>query len=173
MYSSRRALRLLGSELRFGRGNREERRSRATDLLRLVGLAGDTGKYPAMLSGGERQRVAIARALAVDPKIVLMDEPFSALDPNMRARMRSEMERIWLETGKTVVFVTHDLDEALQLADRTVVLSNKPTGVLDIIELHTPRPRAQGDRNLDAPRQKLVKLFRSLEQPVLRKETAS
>ena len=98
-----------------------------------------------MLSGGERQRVAIARALAVDPKIVLMDEPFSALDPNMRGRMRVEMERIWLETGKTVVFVTHDIDEALQLADRTVVLSNKPTRVLEIIELQTPRPRALSD----------------------------
>ena len=118
-----------------------------------------------MLSGGERQRVAIARALAVDPKIVLMDEPFSALDPNMRSRMRVEMERIWLETGKTVVFVTHDIEEALQLADRTVVLSNKPTRVLEIIELQTPRPRALGDRALDTHRQKLVKLFRSLEQP--------
>ncbi len=135
---------LLGSELRFGAGDQERRRARANELLTLVGLAGDTRKYPSMLSGGERQRVAIARALAVDPKIVLMDEPFSALDPNMRARMRAEMERIWLETAKTVVFVTHDIDEALQLADRTVVLSNKPTHVLDIIELKTPRPRAPG-----------------------------
>ena len=140
------------------------------DLLRLVGLAGDARKYPSMLSGGERQRVAIARALAVDPKIVLMDEPFSALDPNMRSRMRVEMERIWLETGKTVVFVTHDIDEALQLADRTIVLSNKPTRVLEIIELQTPRPRALGDRDLDTHRQKLVKLFRSLEQPAFQKE---
>ena len=126
-----------------------------------------------MLSGGERQRVAIARALSVDPKIVLMDEPFSALDPNMRSRMRTEIERIWLETGKTVVFVTHDIDEALQLADRTVVLSDKPTRVLEIIELQMPRPRAQGDGGLDAHREKLVKLFRSLEQPVIPKETAT
>ena len=161
---------LLGTELRFGAGDKERRRARATELLSLVGLAGDARKYPSMLSGGERQRVAIARALAVDPKIVLMDEPFSALDPNMRSRMRIEMERIWLETGKTVVFVTHDIEEALQLADRTVVLSNKPTRVLEIIELQTPRPRALGDRDLDTHRQKLVKLFRSLEQPAFQKE---
>ena len=144
--------------------------ARASALLSLVGLAGDTHKFPAMLSGGERQRVAIARALAVDPKIVLMDEPFSALDPNMRARMRIEMERIWLETGKTVVFVTHDIDEALQLADRIVVLSNKPTRVLDIIELKTARPRPPGGRAVDTHREELVKLFRSLEQPAFQKE---
>jgi NitT/TauT family transport system ATP-binding protein len=161
---------LLGSELRFGTGDRERCKARALELLSLVGLAGDARKFPSMLSGGERQRVAIARALAVDPKIVLMDEPFSALDPNMRSRMRVEMERIWLETGKTVVFVTHDIDEALQLADRTVVLSNKPTRVLEIIALQTPRPRALGDRNLDTHRQKLVKLFRSLEQPASHRE---
>jgi NitT/TauT family transport system ATP-binding protein len=156
---------LLGTELRFGAGDKERRRARANALLGLVGLAGDARKYPSMLSGGERQRVAIARALAVDPKIVLMDEPFSALDPNMRTRMRIELERIWIETGKTVVFVTHDIDEALQLADRTVVLSNKPTRVLDIIELTAPRPRVPGDRALDTRRQELVRLFRSLEQP--------
>jgi len=164
---------LLGSQLRFGAGDREQRRARANELLALVGLAGDTRKYPSMLSGGERQRVAIARALAVDPKIVLMDEPFSALDPNMRGRMRAEMERIWLETGKTVVFVTHDIDEALQLADRTVVLSNKPTRVLEIIELRSARPRALSDPELDTHRQKLVKLFRSLEQPAPQKETVA
>jgi len=164
---------LLGTELRFGAGDKERRRARATDLLRLVGLASDARKYPSMLSGGERQRVAIARALAVDPKIVLMDEPFSALDPNMRSRMRVEVERIWLETGKTVVFVTHDIEEALQLADRTIVLSNKPTRVLEIIELHTPRPRALADRDLDTHRQKLVKLFRSLEQPAFQKESVA
>jgi NitT/TauT family transport system ATP-binding protein len=164
---------LLGSQLRFGAGDMERRRARAAELLGLVGLAGDARKYPSMLSGGERQRVAIARALAVDPKIVLMDEPFSALDPNMRARMRVEMERIWLKTGKTVVFVTHDIDEALQLADRTVVLSNKPTRVLEIIQLQTARPRALGDPALDTHRRKLAKLFRSLEQPAVRKESVA
>ena len=126
-----------------------------------------------MLSGGERQRVAIARALAVDPKIVLMDEPFSVLDPNMRGRIGAELERIWLETGKTVVFVTHDIDEALQLADRTVVLSNKPTRVLDIIELKMPPLRVPGDRTLDTRRQELVRLFRSLEPPAAQKEAVA
>jgi NitT/TauT family transport system ATP-binding protein len=161
---------LLGSELRFGLRDKDRRRAHAIELLRLVGLAADTGKYPSMLSGGERQRVAIARALSVEPKIVLMDEPFSALDPNMRLRMRVEMERIWLETGKTVVFVTHDIDEALQLADRTVVLSNKPTRVLEIIELQKGRPRPLADRALDTRREKLVNLFRSLEQPAMHRE---
>ena len=161
---------LLGSQLRFGGGDKDRRRAHANELLALVGLAGDTRKYPSMLSGGERQRVAIARALTVDPKIVLMDEPFSALDPNMRSRMRVEMERIWMETGKTVVFVTHDIDEALQLADRIVVLSNKPTRVLEVIELRTPRPRSLGEPDLDTHRQKLIRLFRSLEQPAVQKE---
>lgn len=135
---------LLGSELRDGSGGRASRTTRAKDLLALVGLAKDAHKYPAMLSGGERQRVAIARALAVDPQIVLMDEPFSALDPNTRQRLRAEMERIWQTTGKTVIFVTHDVDEALQLADRIIVLSNKPTRVAEVVEVSAPRPRAPG-----------------------------
>jgi NitT/TauT family transport system ATP-binding protein len=164
---------LLGSELRFGRGDKAQRQAKATELLRLVGLGDAAHKYPSMLSGGERQRVSIARALAVDPKIILMDEPFSALDPNMRSRMRAEVERIWLQTAKTVVFVTHDIDEALQLADRVVVLSNKPTHVLEIIELPAARPRDLGDRDLDTHRQKLIKLFRSLEQPDRHKETVA
>jgi NitT/TauT family transport system ATP-binding protein len=88
----------------------------------------------------------------------------------MRARMRVEMERIWSETRKTVVFVTHDIEEALQLADRTVVLSNKPTRVLEVIELKTPRPRAAAGRDLDADREKLVRLFRSIEQPAQPKD---
>jgi NitT/TauT family transport system ATP-binding protein len=164
---------LLGTELRLRNRDKAQHRAHAIELLRLVGLAADTGKYPSMLSGGERQRVAIARALSVDPKIVLMDEPFSALDPNMRLRMRVEMERIWLKTGKTVVFVTHDIDEALQLADRTVVLSNKPTRVLEIIELQKSRPRTVPDRDLDPRGEQLVNLFRSLEEPALQKETVA
>lgn len=94
-----------------------------------------------MLSGGERQRVALARALAVEPDIILMDEPLSALDINTRERLRDEVIRVWQSTGKTVIFVTHDLDEALYLADRVIILSDKPTRVLQCIELPRRRPR--------------------------------
>jgi NitT/TauT family transport system ATP-binding protein len=164
---------LLGPELRSGAHNGENRRMHAAKLLSLVGLVGETLKYPSMLSGGERQRVAIARALAVDPKIILMDEPFSALDPNMRARMRAEMEWIWVETGKTVVFVTHDIDEALQLADRTVVFSGKPTRVLETIEVKAPRPRVMNAPDVENTRTRLVKLFRSIEHPQVEQESVA
>ena len=120
---------LLADELRFGRNRKAGRVEKAQDLLDLVGLADAAGKYPYMLSGGERQRVALARALAVDPDIILMDEPFSALDPNTRSKLRLEIIDIWRKTGKTIVFVTHDIDEALVLADRILVLSRKPTVV--------------------------------------------
>jgi len=149
---------LLGSDLRFG-GDGNSRDARAQELLALVGLASDTHKYPSMLSGGERQRVAIARALAVDPQIVLMDEPFSALDPNTRRRLRAEIERIWQTTGKTVVFVTHDVEEALQLADRIIVLSNKPTIVVDVITLDAPRPRSLTHPGLAQERRRLMGLL--------------
>ena len=95
---------LLGAELRFGKVEARRREDKARALLALVGLSASAGKYPLMLSGGERQRVAIARALAVDPSIILMDEPFSALDPNTRRRLRTEIVRIWRETGKTILF---------------------------------------------------------------------
>lgn len=155
---------LLGVELRFGRAEARRREPRARALLAMVGLAEAAGKYPSMLSGGERQRVAIARALAVDPSIVLMDEPFSALDPNTRRRLRAEIERIWQQTGRTVLFVTHDIDEALVLADRIVLLSNKPTRVLETIVVPAARPRRLADDpQLAALRERLQRLFQSLE----------
>jgi NitT/TauT family transport system ATP-binding protein len=154
---------LLASELRFGKGDKAARRARAMELLDLVGLANDAQKFPSALSGGERQRVSIARALAVDPKIIFMDEPFSALDPSTRLRMRAEIEQIWQRTGKTVVFVTHDIDEALQLSDRIVLLSKKPTSVLETLELKTARPRRLEDEALAAQRRHLAGLFRDLE----------
>jgi NitT/TauT family transport system ATP-binding protein len=143
---------LLGTALRFGAAGRVGRVAEAKRLLELVGLGRDMDKFPAVLSGGERQRVAIARALAVNPKVILMDEPFSALDPNTRTRMRVELERIWQETGKTIVFVTHDIDEALQLADRIFLLSRKPTKVVETIPVRAPRPRSQADAGLAAQR---------------------
>jgi NitT/TauT family transport system ATP-binding protein len=155
---------LLGIELRYGRREARGNRARARELLALVGLADDAAKFPLMLSGGERQRVAIARALAVDPEIILMDEPFSALDPNTRRRLRAEIERIWQRTGKTVVFVTHDIAEAVTLADRLILLSNKPTRVLEVIHIDAGRPRdIDGDPKLRTLRARLQTLFRSLE----------
>jgi NitT/TauT family transport system ATP-binding protein len=155
---------LMGAELRFGKAEADRRKDRAQSLLAMVGLAGAAAKYPSMLSGGERQRVAIARALAVDPSIILMDEPFSALDPNTRRRLRAEIERIWQETQRTVVFVTHDIDEALVLADRIVLLSNKPTRVLETVRVTAPRPRnIAADPELGALRHHLTELFRTLE----------
>ena len=100
----------------------------------MVGLEKDTHKFPLMLSGGERQRVAIARALAVEPEIILMDEPLSALDINTRQRLRQEILNVWKLTAKTIVFVTHDIDDAIMLADRVLVLSQKPTRLLETVD---------------------------------------
>jgi NitT/TauT family transport system ATP-binding protein len=154
---------LLGVELRAGRAAAQQQSAKAQALLDLVGLGTSAHKFPSMLSGGERQRVAIARALAVNPSIVLMDEPFSALDPNTRLRLRQEIVRIWQETQRTVVFVTHDIEEAIWLADRIVLLSNKPTRVLESIVVDAPRPRQlQQDPALQALRQRLEHLFHTL-----------
>jgi NitT/TauT family transport system ATP-binding protein len=155
---------LLGVELRMGAEEARRREPKARELLSLVGLSDSARKYPSMLSGGERQRVAIARALAVDPAIVLMDEPFSALDPNTRRRLRAEIESIWQRTGRTILFVTHDIEEAIVLADRIVLLSNKPTRVLESITVESPRPRKlAGNTQLETLRERLQLLFQSLE----------
>jgi NitT/TauT family transport system ATP-binding protein len=119
---------------------------------------------PSMLSGGERQRVAIARAMALDPDIILMDEPFSALDPNTRVRLRRQLIELWQETGKTIVFVTHDVDEALFLADRIIVLSPKPARVVEVVQVTAPRPREiETDAELRQQRHALLDLFGALE----------
>ena len=151
---------VLGQQLRFGgKRTKAEMHEKARLLLELVGLGRDRHKSPAMLSGGERQRVSIARALAVDPRIVLMDEPFSALDVQTRRRMRSEIIEIWKKTGKTIVFVTHEIDEALELADRIVVLSAKPTRMLETVDLKAPRPRDPNSAELQAARIRLKRLL--------------
>lgn len=156
---------LLGMELRFENLTKSEMAGTADRLLSMVGLQNDMDKFPSMLSGGERQRVSIARALSVDPDIILMDEPFSALDLNTRWRMRAEIIRIWQETGKTVIFVTHDIDEALVLADRILLLSNKPTRALETITLEQERPRIiEKSESLNKQKDYLISLFRNLEQ---------
>lgn len=149
----------LAATLRSGASQRKMM-GKAIRELGKVGLGRDTHKMPAMMSGGERQRVAIARALIVNPKIILMDEPFSALDLRTRTRMREEMLNLWAEMRKTVIFVTHDVDEALVLADRVVVLSQKPTRLIETITIKAPRPRRiEDDPDLRLVRNRLQDLL--------------
>ncbi|MGN6573763.1 MAG: ABC transporter ATP-binding protein [Pseudolabrys sp.] len=154
----------FGIEMRRPEIGAEDRRSRARAELARVGLAGDLDKMPAVLSGGERQRVAIARALALDPDIILMDEPFSALDHNTRNRLRAQLVELWQETRKTILFVTHDIDEALYLADRIIVLSNKPATVRDTVTVEATRPRdPEHDPEMKRLRSHLIGIFQSIE----------
>lgn len=153
----------FGLEMRAPEMGKTEREDRARAQLEKVGLGKDVDKMPLMLSGGERQRVALARALALDPEIILMDEPFSALDPNTRIRLRDQIIELWEHSDKTVIFVTHDMDEALYLADRIVVMSNKPARVASILEIDQPRPRdVLGDKRLLDQRRALLQLFRDM-----------
>ena len=123
------------------RAPRAERRQRADAMLNLVGLQGFGGRYPHELSGGMKQRVSIARGLVQDPPVLLMDEPFAALDEQTRMTMGHELLRIWSQTGKTVVFVTHSLTEAVYLADEVLVMSARPGRIIDRIDIALPRPR--------------------------------
>ena len=118
-----------------------EARARARNLLALVGLAGYEDKYPYELSGGMQQRAAIARALVHDPKLVLMDEPFGALDALTREKMNLELLRIWKESKKTIVFVTHGISEAVFLGSRVVVLTAGPAKMADNFAIDLPHPR--------------------------------
>ncbi len=120
-----------------------ERVARARQLLALVGLEQAADHYPHQLSGGMQQRVGLARALAIDPAILLMDEPFSALDAQTREVLQAELLRIHGQTGKTTVFVTHDLDEAIYLSDRVVVLAAKPGRVKQVIDIPFTYPRPE------------------------------
>jgi NitT/TauT family transport system ATP-binding protein len=127
--------------------SRTEREQRIAHYVQMVRLQGFEHSYPSDLSGGMKQRLQVARALAVNPDILYLDEPFGALDSITRVIMRGELLRIWQTERRTIFFVTHDIDEAVQLADRVVVLSSRPAKVQDILRIDIPHPR-----NISSPR---------------------
>jgi NitT/TauT family transport system ATP-binding protein len=156
--------------LKLQRLDRSARAARSEELLRLVHLWRFGDRYPHQLSGGMRQRGAMARALATDPSVLLMDEPFAALDAQTREILQGEVERIWSATHKTIVFVTHNVREAVRLADRVVLMGTRPGRILheEIIDL--PRPRAANDPHVAALANGIARRIASEVEKVAREE---
>jgi NitT/TauT family transport system ATP-binding protein len=144
--------------------NKSERQRIARSFLELVHLFGVETKYPAQLSGGMKQRAAIARALVVEPSCILMDEPFAALDAQTRHVLQDEVLRIWTLTQKTILLVTHNVEEAVYLADRVIVLSNAPARIEMSVDINLPRPRRQEMRLSQELRALADSLARPLSQ---------
>ena len=111
-------------------------------MISLVGLAGFENSYPSELSGGMQQRASIARSLVHDPRLLLMDEPFGALDAMTRESMANELQRIWAQSRKTVIFITHSIAEAVFLSDQIIVMSGRPSRIVEIVDVDLPRPRS-------------------------------
>ncbi|HEX9062674.1 MAG TPA: ABC transporter ATP-binding protein [Clostridia bacterium] len=124
---------------------KSQRKEISQKFIELVDLKGFEDRYPYELSGGMKQRVAIARALAYDPEVLLMDEPFAAVDAQTRESLQDELMRIWEETHKTIIFVTHSIEEAVLLSDRVAVMSANPGSIREIVKINLPRPRRAGD----------------------------
>jgi NitT/TauT family transport system ATP-binding protein len=154
--------RTVMANLGFVQHERPGWEERARHYLDLVGLSHCADRFPAQLSGGQQQRIGIARAFAVEPDVLLMDEPFSHLDAMTSRTLREHLERIWLESRRTVMFVTHDVTEAVQLSDRIVVLAPGGT-VHEIIDVDLPRPRRASDPAVAVLQAEILARFEALE----------
>jgi NitT/TauT family transport system ATP-binding protein len=145
--------------LRERRVLKAERRARVRQQIASVGLSGFEHRYPQELSGGMRQRVALARVLVNDPKILLMDEPFAALDAQTRTMMQQELLRIWSTERRTAIFITHNIEEAILLGDRVVVMTARPGRIKEIVAVDLPRPRDVTSVEFNALRRRVAELL--------------
>lgn len=144
----------------------------AHQFLQMVQLSNYTKHSPHELSGGMQQRVSIARALSMNPKVLLMDEPFGALDEQTRARLHHELEKIWVETKKTILFVTHSISESIKLSDRIIVMGTRPGVVLEDIHVKIPRPRGEHPQAVAELEEKINGLLKTEINKVVKEELA-
>lgn len=150
--------------------NKEEAKKKAVEYLKLVHLSKFVNSYPHELSGGMKQRVSIARALAMDPSILLMDEPFGALDEQTRTMLHKEVQYIWETTRKTIIFVTHNIREAILLSDRIVLMGVRPGGIINIFDVNIPRPRKQTSPEFLELEEKIMSQLAGEIEKVMREE---
>lgn len=151
---------------------KNEAREVAHQYLKMVQLSNYTKHSPHELSGGMQQRVSIARALSMNPKVLLMDEPFGALDEQTRSRLHLEIEKIWIETRKTILFVTHSIRESIKLSDRIIVMGTRPGVVLEDIQVKIPRPRENHTQLVAKLEEKIMSLLQSEIDKVVKEELA-
>lgn len=150
--------------------DQQDIRIKVEDVLRKVHLYKFRNHFPHELSGGMKQRVSIARSLVMDPKVLLMDEPFSALDEQTRMLLHNELQEIWLETGKTIIFVTHNIREAVKLSDRVVVMGIRPGRIIDEISIKEPHPRSSTDSKLYYYEEKIFSNLKNEIEKVAKEE---
>ncbi len=150
--------------------NKEEAKKRAIEYLKLVHLSKFINSYPHELSGGMKQRVSIARALAMDPSILLMDEPFGALDEQTRSTLHKEVQYIWEATRKTIVFVTHNIRESILLSDRIILMGTRPGGIIGEFDVDLPRPRKQSSTEFVELEEKIMSQLAGEIEKVMKEE---